>query len=119
VFLYVFVWLWLCVCALFFSLFFFKGRLSPVTAHRLIKLATELFFEEPNVLDLSAPIVIVGDIHGQFHDMLNLIASAGEYVFFFSLCFFHIQLSLAGVVVASAAAVLLPHHRHQVCTLLH
>jgi hypothetical protein len=27
---------------------------------------------EPNILKLTSPIIVVGDIHGQFHDMLTI-----------------------------------------------
>ncbi|KAL0234325.1 hypothetical protein PCE1_001361 [Barthelona sp. PCE] len=39
--------------------------------------ATEILTREPNVIKLSAPITLVGDIHGQFYDMLELFATGG------------------------------------------
>jgi hypothetical protein len=33
---------------------------------------------EPNVLRLSSPIKIVGDIHGQFHDLLQILGKYGK-----------------------------------------
>eukprot|EP01080_Neovahlkampfia_damariscottae_P002713 gene2713-3909_t len=39
---------------------------------------TELFAAEANIQELSSPITIVGDIHGQFEDLLELFAIGGK-----------------------------------------
>lgn len=39
--------------------------------------AKEIFREEPNILRLSCPITICGDIHGQFFDLMELFRTAG------------------------------------------
>lgn len=43
----------------------------------LIRRCKEIFFEEANVSQVSSPAFICGDIHGQFHDLLELFATAG------------------------------------------
>ncbi|OAG33324.1 hypothetical protein NEIG_01809 [Nematocida sp. ERTm5] len=44
--------------------------------------AMEIFVEEPFLLDLSSEVVVVGDIHGQFFDLLNILKiSSKKYLF--------------------------------------
>ena len=46
----------------------------------------ELLMEESNVQPVSAPVVVCGDIHGQFYDLIELFRTGGplpetSYVF--------------------------------------
>jgi serine/threonine-protein phosphatase 2B catalytic subunit len=34
--------------------------------------------KEPNVVKVQGPTVLVGDVHGQFFDLVNLIDKAGD-----------------------------------------
>jgi len=43
----------------------------------LIDEATQIFVNQPALLELEAPIQIVGDIHGQYHDLLRLFEHCG------------------------------------------
>lgn len=47
-------------------------------AKQLCALAVELLVEEGNVAQVSAPVTICGDIHGQFYDLGELFATGGE-----------------------------------------
>merc|ERR1712176_1498332 len=37
-----------------------------------------MFANEPNLLKLNDPITVVGDLHGQYYDLLKLIDVAGK-----------------------------------------
>ena len=43
----------------------------------LIDRAREILVLEPNVIRLNAPLLCVGDIHGQYYDLQNLVAEGG------------------------------------------
>jgi len=43
----------------------------------LCKTAKEVFLAQPNLLEVEAPIKIVGDVHGQYYDLLRLFEYGG------------------------------------------
>ncbi|KAJ9448169.1 Phytochrome-associated serine/threonine-protein phosphatase 3 [Diplonema papillatum] len=45
---------------------------------KLCRIAIEILIDEPNVVKVNAPVTICGDIHGQFHDLLELFKTGGE-----------------------------------------
>jgi serine/threonine-protein phosphatase 2B catalytic subunit len=55
-----------------------EGRLNKETALHLITQASLILRKEPNILTLSDPITIVGDIHGQFYDFLKILEIGGS-----------------------------------------
>lgn len=57
-----------------------EGRLSKHILKRIIKEAENLLSSsavylemEPNLLKLQNPLMIVGDIHGQFYDLIGIL----------------------------------------------
>ena len=38
----------------------------------LITDARNIFKKEPNVMRIKEPVIIVGDIHGQYYDMIHM-----------------------------------------------
>lgn len=56
-----------------------EGRLAISDAIELIRRATDVFSEEPNLLqNLKEPINVIGDIHGQYYDLQTILEMAGE-----------------------------------------
>jgi serine/threonine-protein phosphatase 2B catalytic subunit len=45
---------------------------------KLIKIGKDLFINESNLVKISEPIVVVGDIHGQYYDLVNMLNKAGD-----------------------------------------
>jgi serine/threonine-protein phosphatase PP1 catalytic subunit len=52
--------------------------LSQFEIQTLCKIVSQIFLEEPTVLDLRAPLTICGDIHGQYHDLLRIFSNCGH-----------------------------------------
>ena len=44
----------------------------------LLKQAVEIFQKESNVQPMSCPVTVCGDVHGQFHDLVELFRIGGE-----------------------------------------
>ncbi len=44
----------------------------------LCELARDILAEEGNVQAVNCPVTVVGDIHGQFHDLLELFRMGGR-----------------------------------------
>lgn len=54
-----------------------EGFLAQELLLEIIKRASELFEGEPNLLKLNDPITVVGDIHGQYYDLIKLLEVGG------------------------------------------
>jgi serine/threonine-protein phosphatase 2B catalytic subunit len=63
-----------------------EGRLDPKLVLKIIELAEKVLAKEPNLLRIDSPVNIIGDIHGQFYDLLtvfSLIENFDEYKYLF------------------------------------
>jgi serine/threonine-protein phosphatase PPG1 len=55
-----------------------NGELLSVSTIKFIcKKCIEILSEEPNVVPLQSPITLVGDVHGQFYDVLEIFRIGG------------------------------------------
>ena len=55
-----------------------KKLLSMNQLEDLLKQAREVLMEESNVVQVPSPVTIVGDIHGQFYDMMEMFKVTGQ-----------------------------------------
>jgi len=55
-----------------------EGRLSKTQIKWIIENTTDVFAQEDNILIVPSPVVVCGDIHGQFYDLLKLLELGGD-----------------------------------------
>lgn len=53
-------------------------KMTEQELQALNQAARQIFMEQPILLELAAPIKIVGDIHGQFTDLLKIFDLSGH-----------------------------------------
>ncbi|KAF8634050.1 hypothetical protein AX17_004314 [Amanita inopinata Kibby_2008] len=59
--------------------FFREGRLTEEQALYIIERTTEMLAKEPNLVHVSSPVTICGDIHGQYYDLMKLFDVGGTF----------------------------------------
>ncbi len=88
-----------------------EGRIGAPELHKLLSDAIAVLKKEPNLIMLEEPVVIIGDIHGQFFDMIHMFEKVidirpqarllflGDYVdrglFSIEVCVFLLSLKLS------------------------
>ncbi|EKM49217.1 uncharacterized protein PHACADRAFT_154628, partial [Phanerochaete carnosa HHB-10118-sp] len=58
---------------------FNEGRLTEEQTVFILEAVTELMSREPNMLNLTGPVTVCGDIHGQFYDLMKAFEIGGKF----------------------------------------
>lgn len=55
-----------------------EGPLLKSQVMKLLTMGTEVLKNEPNLVKIPEPVVVVGDIHGQYYDLVHMLNKAGD-----------------------------------------
>ena len=53
-------------------------QLNETTVKTLCEKAKEILINESNVQEVKCPVTVCGDVHGQFHDLIELFRIGGK-----------------------------------------
>lgn len=56
-------------------------QLTETQVRQLCEKARDILSHESNVQDVKCPVTVCGDVHGQFHDLMELFRIGGKWTF--------------------------------------
>lgn len=65
-------------CKVLKDLFLREGKISKRDFLTILSKVEEIFSREPNLIEVQDPITVVGDIHGQYYDLLKVLEIGGN-----------------------------------------
>jgi serine/threonine-protein phosphatase 2B catalytic subunit len=54
-----------------------EGKVTREDCLKIVRDCTQVFKKEPNLLSVKDPVTVVGDIHGQFYDLIKILDVGG------------------------------------------
>ena len=57
-----------------------EGPLRRSQVLKILEMGTTILKNEPNLVSIPEPVVVVGDIHGQYYDLVHMLNKAGDPV---------------------------------------
>ena len=63
-------------------------QLTESQVRQLCDKAREILSQESNVKDVKCPVTVCGDVHGLFHDLMELFRIGGRFIVLFWFFFF-------------------------------
>ena len=55
-----------------------EGPLQKSQVLKIIEYGIAILKNEPNLVKIPEPVVVVGDIHGQYYDLVHMLNKAGD-----------------------------------------
>lgn len=55
-----------------------EGPILRSQVMKIISMGLDVFKKEPNLIKIPEPVVVVGDIHGQYYDLVHMLNKAGD-----------------------------------------
>ncbi|KAH9942708.1 Metallo-dependent phosphatase [Amylocystis lapponica] len=56
-----------------------EGRLTEEQCLWVLSQTTDLMSQEPNMLQVESPVIVCGDIHGQYYDLMKIFEVGGTF----------------------------------------
>ena len=69
-----------------------EGRLDETAVLTILYQAKQIMADETNIVYTNSPVTVVGDIHGQFYDLMTVFEKGKVFITSWCYLFFYIDL---------------------------